>query len=140
MKSKIAKKAKKPAKKAKMVKAPVTPVKLTKIKAKTVQKKGKVPEQKKAGPPSTAQEELKAKVNTDQKKIVADQIKSMKDVVPKLNECCKFCNNRLVAEAVKREDIKMLKMLLADKENITNPFQMQDVNQNLFSLNTVKGK
>jgi hypothetical protein len=131
MKTKIAKKAKIPAKKAKKVKAPVTPVKLTKIKAKTVQKKGKVPEQKKAGgPPSTAQEELKAKVNTDQKKIVADQIKSMKDVAPKLNECCKF----------KREDIKMLKMLLADKENITNPFQMQDVNQNHFSLNTVKGK
>jgi hypothetical protein len=40
-----------------------------------------------------------------------------------------FCNNRLVAEAVKNEDLNAVKKLLADKDNITNPFQMLDVNQ-----------
>jgi len=32
-----------------------------------------------------------------------------------------FCNNKLIAEAVQKEDLGLLKKLLADKDNITNP-------------------
>ena len=40
-----------------------------------------------------------------------------------LNECCKFCNNRLVMMAIRNNDVAKLKTLLADTQNITNPFQ-----------------
>lgn len=40
-----------------------------------------------------------------------------------LNECCKFCNNRLVMMAIRNNDLAKLKTLLADTQNITNPFQ-----------------
>jgi hypothetical protein len=40
-----------------------------------------------------------------------------------LNECCKFCNNRLVMTAIRNNDLAKLKTLLADTQNITNPFQ-----------------
>jgi hypothetical protein len=33
-----------------------------------------------------------------------------------------FCNNRMVAEAAKAGDTPKIKLLLADIENITNPF------------------
>ena len=46
----------------------------------------------------------------------------VKDETPKLNDCCKFCNNRLVAQAVQRGDAAEVKKLLADFDNITNPF------------------
>ena len=41
----------------------------------------------------------------------------------KLNDCCQFCNNRLVLEAVRRGDTGEVKRLIADYENITNPYQ-----------------
>ena len=41
---------------------------------------------------------------------------------PKLNDCCKFCNNRLLLQAVKKNDVAAVKKLLHDYENITNPF------------------
>ena len=55
--------------------------------------------------------------NSDQK------LSDFKLEIPKLNECCMFCNNRLVIEAVKTNNLNMLKKLLNDNDNITNPFQ-----------------
>ena len=35
-----------------------------------------------------------------------------------------FCNNRLVIDAVKTNNMALLKKLLADRDNISNPFQL----------------
>jgi hypothetical protein len=51
-----------------------------------------------------------------------------------------FCNNRLISEAIQKDDVNLLKKLLSDKDNITNPYQMLNSNQDSCSLNTVKGK
>lgn len=59
----------------------------------------------------------------DQKKIVSDQKRGVHQEHGKLNDCCQFCNNRLVLEAVKRGDVHEVKKLLADYDNITNPYQ-----------------
>jgi hypothetical protein len=40
-----------------------------------------------------------------------------------LNDCCMFCNNRLVLQAVMNNDVTAVKKLLNDYDYITNPYQ-----------------
>jgi hypothetical protein len=46
----------------------------------------------------------------------------VKTEVGKMNDCCQFCNNRLVLDAVKRGSVQEVKKLLSDYDNITNPY------------------
>ena len=72
---------------------------------------------------STAEEEKKKASEKPLKRSVGDIGSDQKEGVRQnMNDCCKFCNNRLVMEAVKNKDITRVKTLLADIENITNPF------------------
>lgn len=84
--------------------------------AKTVQKKGKA---------DAALKKNEKLVEEPPKKVlsgVKSYLALIKDEAPKLNDCCKFCNNRLVTKAAQKGDVAEIKKLLADFDNITNPF------------------
>ena len=109
-KSAIATKKARPIRKS--VSAKTHPTKITKKAEKKIIGLKKADQKK---PQTTAQKKAPAKEmpSSDQKGDIQHN--------PRLNECCMFCNNKLIAEAVQKEDLGLLKKLLADKDNITNP-------------------
>ncbi|CDW80451.1 nad(+) adp-ribosyltransferase-3 [Stylonychia lemnae] len=69
------------------------------------------------------------KLSDQKSNLKKDKVDKLDDTL-KMNSCCLFCNNRLMIEAVRKNDINQVKNLLADHENISNPFQSLNCQNN----------